>query len=100
MNNNFVAVGGLNQMRDYKMRDYKEEYIKTLEALVELQRELIDTLNNRPAPIWITYPVPTINLFAPINPFAPMPTYPVPNFQTGSTCSAITPEIWGPEFAG
>ena len=85
MNNNFVAVGGLNQMRDYK-----EEYIKTLEALVELQRELIDTLNNRPAPIGITYPVPTINPFAPY-----MPTYPVPTFQTGSNM-----QCYGPEFAG
>ena len=81
MNNNFVAVGGLNQMRDYK-----EEYIKTLEALVELQRELIDTLNNRPAPI----AVPTINPFAPY-----MPTYPVPTFQTGSNM-----QCYGPEFAG
>ena len=92
MNNNFVAVGGLNQMRDYK-----EEYIKTLEALVELQRELIDTLNNRPAPI--PYPVPTINPFAPY-----MPTYPVPTFQTGSNMPTFQTgsnmQCYGPEFAG
>ena len=100
MDNNFVAVGGLNQMRDYK-----EEYSKTLEALVELQRELIDILKNLPAPIVIT---PFVPYTPPYN--WPTPAYPFSNpITTGGTHQAHQAHSnvqryntvgMGPEFAG
>ncbi len=87
-------------------KNYRQEYIETLEALVQTQKELIEAL--RKSQVVITSPVaqPTVNPF--VNPFVPyMPTITCggtagdgPTGVMSYNSGDIPQNSMGPEYAG